>query len=111
MCEVNAMAQSSNNRGLRWAISSSNASTGSILGWLTSELNALTTPSFQQATTANVEFGTTVHTQANVMGPDTFRFWVMNAPSTSTYSIAVRVLNSVDTATVFAGSMLRSTRM
>jgi hypothetical protein len=107
ICEAHLTAQSSNNRGLRYAISSSGGATfGDIEGQLISNTSALTAFTSARITAPNTIIATSVHTQANTPGADQIYFSVINPSATTTISIAVAMTNAADTGTVFAGSYL-----
>ena len=112
VCEAFLSAQSSNNRGMRYAISSSAAlGKGAIEGEILGNTNAVTALTWARITAVNSIVATTLHTQANTVGGDRIHFSVINPDSSTTISIALAVLNTGDTATAFAGSYLKAERV
>ena len=110
-CNAYLSTQSSNNRGMVYAISSSAGTIGDVEGWVMTELNAITTPSRQRLTAVNTKMATLVHTQINTPGPDQIQLCIVNPSTTTTISIAVAVSNNNDTVTVFQGSYLIAKRV
>lgn len=107
VCEAFITAQSNNNRGMRYAISSSGTSTfGNIEGQVIGNTNAVTALSSARITAANSIIATTLHSQANTPGFDRIHLSIQNPTATTTISIAIAVTNSADTATAFAGSYM-----
>ena len=112
VCEAFLSAQSSNNRGMRYAISSSAAlGKGAIEGEILGNTNAVTALTWARITAVNSIVATTLHTQAKTVGGERIHFSVINPDSSTTISIALAVLNTGDTATAFAGSYLKAERV
>lgn len=109
--EAQITAQSSNNRGLRWAISSSAGTMGDIEGMVFSNTTALTAFASARILAINSIVATTVHGQGNTPGLSKINFIVINPSTTTTISIAMAMLNAGDTGTAFIGSYLSARRV